>query len=125
MKWIYGKKSACLENPCKIRISKKCWTLYKTAFLQGSCTFLEVAYVKVLLHIMGQHKKWTNCISVQCIAARIRMISPLGKSTFTPIAYQLRLQWLKGVGSSISNYTIFQIFFFDQDSLSALFIHLY
>ena len=93
--------------------------------ISARCTLLEVPYVEVLLYIMGPDKKWTNCINVQCIAARIRMISPLGKSTFTPIAYQLRLQWLKGVGSSISNYTIFQIFFFDQDSLKVLYLFIY
>ena len=60
-------------------------------------------------YVMEPDKKWTNCINVQCIAARIRMISPLGKSTFTPIAYQSRLQWLKGVDSSISNYFFYSI----------------
>ena len=106
MKWIYSK------NP---HISKIC---VKSAYpkknvdpiqnrISARCTLLEVAYVEVLLYIMGPHKNWTNCIKVQCIAARIRMISPLGKSTFTPIAYQSRLQWLKGDGSSISNCVVF------------------
>ena len=105
----------------KISVSHKFLDPIQTAYLRGP-HFLRP---RISLYVMRPHKRLTNCNNVQCIAARIRMISPLGKSTFTPIAYQSRLQWLKGVGFSISNYTIFQIFFLDQDSLSVLFIHLY